>query len=161
LLQATAWGGKVPVPFKRAIAQSIGLFPLPLDHELEGIFGTDMVVGNVTNAAGCPTSGTEAMACLRAAPLSQLIKSINSVRNNYLAPTIDGPDGFLPDLPSRLISQGKFRRGIDLIGGHTTNDGRNFAGNPKNVNTDADVRAAVTNRYRHVVSTTDHVGKSY
>ncbi|KAF8754561.1 Alpha beta-hydrolase [Rhizoctonia solani] len=125
LLQATAWGGKVQVPFKRAIAQSIGLFPLPLNHELEGIFG------NVTSAAGCPASGTEAMACLRAAPLSELIKSINSVRNNYLAPTIDGPNGFIPDLPSRLITQGKFRRGIDLIGGHTTNDGRNFAGIPR------------------------------
>ncbi|CAE6402393.1 unnamed protein product [Rhizoctonia solani] len=148
LLQATAWGGKVQVPFKRAIAQSIGLFPLPLNHELEGIFG------NVTSAAGCPASGTEAMACLRAAPLSELIKSINSVRNNYLAPTIDGPNGFIPDLPSRLITQGKFRRGIDLIGGHTTNDGRNFAGNPKNVNTDEDVRTAVTNRYRHVTNAT-------
>ncbi|CAE6422459.1 unnamed protein product [Rhizoctonia solani] len=148
LLQATAWGGKVPVPFKRAIAQSIGLYTLPLDHEIEGVFE------NVTSAAGCPTSGTEAMACLRAAPLSTLIKSINNVRNNFLAPTIDGPNGFLPDLPSRLIAQGKFRRGIDVIAGHTTNDGRNFAGNPKNVNTDNDVRNAVTNRYRHVTSTT-------
>ncbi|KAL5634091.1 hypothetical protein ACGC1H_006054 [Rhizoctonia solani] len=148
LLQATAWGGKAPVPFKRAVAQSIGLYTLPLDHEIEDIFG------NVTSAAGCPTSGTEAMACLRAAPLSALIKSINNVRNNFLAPTIDEPNGFLPDLPSRLIAQGKFRRGIDLIAGHTTNDGRNFAGNPKNVNSDADVRTAVTNRYRHVTSAT-------
>ncbi|KEP50149.1 carboxyesterase [Rhizoctonia solani 123E] len=148
LLQATAWGGKAPVPFKRAVAQSIGLYTLPLDHEIEDIFG------NVTSAAGCPASGTEAMACLRAAPLSALIKSINNVRNNFLAPTIDGPNGFLPDLPSRLITRGKFRRGIDLVAGHTTNDGRNFAGNPKNVNTDADVRTAVTNRYRHVTGAT-------
>ncbi|CAE7191421.1 unnamed protein product [Rhizoctonia solani] len=148
LLQATAWGGKAPVPFRRAIAQSIGLYTLPLDHEIEGVFG------NVTSAAGCPTSGADAMACLRTVPLSALIKSINNVRNNFLAPTIDGPNGFLPDLPSRLIAQGKFRRGIDLIAGHTTNDGRNFAGNPKNVNTDEDVRTAVTNRYRHVTTAT-------
>ncbi|KDN46926.1 hypothetical protein RSAG8_04003, partial [Rhizoctonia solani AG-8 WAC10335] len=125
-------------------------YTLPLDHEIEDVFG------NVTSAAGCPTSGTEAMACLRAAPLSALIKSINNVRNNFLAPTIDAPNGFLPDPPcaARLIAQGKFRRGIDLIAGHTSNDGRNFAGNPKNVNTDNDVRTAVTNRYRHVTSTT-------
>lgn len=38
VLQATAWGGRKPVPFKRAIAQSIGLYPLPLDSEIEGIF---------------------------------------------------------------------------------------------------------------------------
>lgn len=148
VLQATAWGGKQPVPFKRAIAQSIGLYPLPLDSEIEGVFN------NVTSAAGCPASGAEAMACLRAAPLSTLIKSINNVRTNFLAPTIDGPNGFLPDLPSRLIAQGKFRRGIDLIAGHMTNDGRNFAGNPKNVNTDADIITAILNRYRHMTKPT-------
>lgn len=112
------------------------------------------LIDNVTSAAGCPDSGTEAMTCLRAAPLSTLIKSINNVRTNFLAPTIDGPDGFLPDLPSRLITQGKFQHEIDLIAGHTTNDGRNFAGNPKNVNTDADIITAILNRYRHMVRTT-------
>ncbi|EUC59274.1 carboxyesterase-postia placenta Mad-698-R-like protein [Rhizoctonia solani AG-3 Rhs1AP] len=148
VLQATAWAGKSPVPFKRAIAQSIGLYPLPLDSEIEGIFN------NVTTAAGCPSSGSEAMECLRAAPLSTLIKSINNVRTNFLAPTIDGPNGFLPDLPSRLIAQGKFRRGIDLVAGHMTNDGRNFAGNPKNVKTDADIVTAILNRYRHMTNAT-------
>ncbi|KAG8744867.1 hypothetical protein FRC12_014715 [Ceratobasidium sp. 428] len=148
LLQATAWGGNRAAPFKRAVAQSIGLYPLPLDSEIEGVFN------NVTTAAGCPSSGAAAMSCLRAAPLSALIKSINNVRNNFLAPTIDGPSGFLPDLPSRLITQGKFRHGIDLIAGHMTNDGTGFAGNPKNVNTDADVVAAILNRYRHMTNAT-------
>ncbi|KAG9082415.1 hypothetical protein FRC06_005085 [Ceratobasidium sp. 370] len=148
VLQATAWGGTRAVPFKRAIAQSIGLYPLPLDSEIEGVFN------NVTSAAGCPSSGAAAMTCLRAAPLSTLIKSINNVRSNFLAPTIDGPNGFLPDLPSRLISQGKFRRGIDLIAGHMTNDGAGFAGNPKNINTAADVIAAILNRYRHMTNAT-------
>ncbi|KAG8853589.1 hypothetical protein FRB91_004694 [Serendipita sp. 411] len=83
VLQATAYGGVRQAPFKRAIAQSIGLYPLPLDSEIEGVFR------NVTTAASCPTEGTEAMACLRSAPLSTLIKSINSVRTNFLAPTID------------------------------------------------------------------------
>ncbi|KAG8719716.1 hypothetical protein FRC09_010711 [Ceratobasidium sp. 395] len=148
LLQATAWGGTRAVPFKRAVAQSIGLYPLPLDSEIEDVFN------NVTTAAGCPSSGAAAMSCLRAAPLSALIKSINNVRNNFLAPTIDGPSGFLPDLPSRLITQGKFRHGIDLVAGHMTNDGTGFAGNPKNVNTDADVVAAILNRYRHMTNAT-------
>ncbi|CAE6520330.1 unnamed protein product, partial [Rhizoctonia solani] len=148
VLQATAWGGKSSVPFKRAIAQSIGLYPLPLDSEIEGVFD------NVTTAAGCPSSGSEAMDCLRAAPLSTLINSINNVRTNFLAPTIDGPNGFLPDLPSRLIAQGKFRRGIDLVAGHMTNDGRNFAGNPKNVITEANIVTAILNRYRHMTNAT-------
>ncbi|KAF8686255.1 Alpha beta-hydrolase [Rhizoctonia solani] len=148
VLQSTAWGGKSPVPFKRAIAQSIGLYPLPLDSEIEGVFN------NVTTAAGCPASGSEAMRCLREAPLSTLIKSINNVRTNFLAPTIDGPNGFLPDLPSRLIAQGKFRHDVDLVAGHMTNDGRNFAGNPRNVKTDADIVTAILNRYRHMTNAT-------
>ncbi|QRV93283.1 carbohydrate esterase family 10 protein [Ceratobasidium sp. AG-Ba] len=148
VLQATAWGGKRPVPFKRAVAQSIGLYPLPLDNEIEGVFN------NVTSAAGCPSSGAEAMACLRSASLSTLIKSMNNVQTNFLAPTIDGPNGFLPDLPSRMIAQGRFRRGIDLIAGHMTDDGAGFAGNPKKVQTEADVVAAILNRYRHVTNAT-------
>ncbi|KAG9053673.1 hypothetical protein FS842_007500 [Serendipita sp. 407] len=99
VLQATAYGGVRQAPFKRAIAQSIGLYPLPLDSEIEGVFR------NVTTAASCPTEGAEAMACLRSAPLSTLIKSINSVRTNFLAPTIDGKNGFLPDLPSKMIRE--------------------------------------------------------
>lgn len=106
---------------------------------------------NVTTAAGCPASGAAAMSCLRAAPLSTLIKSINNVRTNFLAPTIDGPNGFLPDFPSRLIAQGKFHKGIDLIAGHMTNDGRNFAGSPQKVKTDADIVATILKRHRFMV----------
>ncbi|PVF95225.1 alpha/beta-hydrolase [Serendipita vermifera] len=148
LLQATAYGGVRNPPFQRAIAQSIGLFPFPLDSEIEGVFN------NVTTAAGCPSSGAEAMACLRAAPLSTLIKSINNVKTNYLAPTIDGPDGFIPDLPSRLISQKKFSRGLDVIAGHTSNDGQNWAGNPANLNSDADIVTTILKRYRHMTNAT-------
>ncbi|KAG8812784.1 hypothetical protein FRC18_002790 [Serendipita sp. 400] len=145
VLQATAYGGVRQAPFKRAIAQSIGLYPLPLDSEIEGVFR------NVTTAASCPTEGTEAMACLRSAPLSTLIKSINSVRTNFLAPTIDGKNGFLPDLPSKMIRESRFSPGLDLIAGHCTNDGQNFAGNPANLHTDADIVATIVKRYRHMV----------
>lgn len=148
VLQATAYGGVRRPPFKRAIAQSIGLYPLPLPAEIEGIFQ------NVTSAASCPSNGTEAMACLRAAPLSTLIKSINNVRTNFLAPTIDGPQGFLPDLPSKMITQGRFSQGLDVIAGHVTNDGQNFAGNPANLNSDADVVATIVKRYRHLTNAT-------
>jgi hypothetical protein len=91
------------------------------------------------------------MACLRTAPLSTLIKSINNVRTNYLAPTIDGPNGFIPDFPSRLITQRKFSRGLDVIAGHTSNDGQNWAGNPANLNSDADIVTTILKRYRHMV----------
>ncbi|CAG8555868.1 10510_t:CDS:10 [Acaulospora colombiana] len=136
LLQATAYGGVRNPPFQRAIAQSIGLFPFPLDSEIEGVFRA------------------EAMTCLRAAPLSTLIKSINNVRTNYLAPTIDGPSGFIPDLPSRLITQKKFSRGLDVIAGHVSNDGQNWAGNPANLNSDADIVTTILKRYRHMTNAT-------
>ncbi|KAG8797317.1 hypothetical protein FRC16_009039 [Serendipita sp. 398] len=148
VLQATAYGGVRQAPFKRAIAQSIGLYPLPLDSEIEGVFR------NVTTAASCPTEGAEAMACLRSAPLSTLIKSINNVRTNFLAPTIDGKNGFLPDLPSKMIRESRFSPGLDLIAGHCTNDGQNFAGNPANLHTDADIVATIVKRYRHMTNAT-------
>ncbi|KAG8805510.1 hypothetical protein FRC17_005477 [Serendipita sp. 399] len=148
VLQATAYGGLRRAPFKKAIAQSIGLYPLPLDSEIERVFQ------NVTSATGCPKAGAEAMACLRSAPLSTLVKSINNVRTNFLAPTLDGQNGFIPDLPSKMIREGRFSPGLDLIAGHCTNDGQNFAGNPANLRTDADVLATITRRYRHMTNAT-------
>ncbi len=67
-------------------------------------------------------------------------------------PKVDGPDGFLPELPSRLITAGSFSK-VDFIGGHCTNDGRTFVGGqPSDFVTDEDVATRVFSRWGdHIV----------
>lgn len=69
-----------------------------------------------------------------------------------ICPTVDGPTGFLPQLPSHLIAAGMFST-VDFIGGHCTNDGRTFVGgSPDQFVTDNDVRRLVFSRWPGVVS---------
>ncbi|KAJ7936529.1 hypothetical protein B0H13DRAFT_2303567 [Mycena leptocephala] len=110
-----------PVPFKRATGQSIGFGPTNTAEQTDAFF---------TSAAGfigCPASGTDAMPCLRNAPLGAIVSAINRVPNGAFAPVIEGPNGFLPDLPSKLITAGKINN-AKFVGGHCTGDGKSFAG---------------------------------
>ncbi|KAF9021626.1 alpha/beta-hydrolase [Hymenopellis radicata] len=63
VMQVTAYGGTRPVPFQRAVAQSIGYGPTRSQLEVEEGFL------NVTKLVGCPPSGNETMPCLRNASL--------------------------------------------------------------------------------------------
>ncbi len=67
------------------------------------------------------------------------------------SPVIEGPTGFLPGLPSRLIESGNFST-VEFIGGHCTNDGRTFAGGaPEDFVTDSDIKRLVFSRWPAVV----------
>lgn len=70
-----------------------------------------------------------------------------------VSPVVDGPNGFLPQLPSRLITNGQFNK-VDFIGGHCSNDGRTFVGgSPSQFVTDNDVTTLVFERWgTHIVS---------
>jgi hypothetical protein len=64
---------------------------------------------------------------------------------------VDGSDGFMPDLPSRLIHSGNFTS-VNFIGGHTTGDGKTFTFlRPEDFVTEADI-AKVFARIPSVVS---------
>ncbi|KAJ7936290.1 Carboxylesterase family-domain-containing protein [Mycena leptocephala] len=127
VMQVVAYGGTKPVPFKRATGQSIGFGPTNTAEQTDAFFS-------------CPASGTDAMPCLRNASLGVIVSAINRVPNGAFAPVIEGPNGFLPDLPSRLITAGKINN-AEFVGGHCTGDGKSFAGgSPDNFQTDDDIR---------------------
>jgi hypothetical protein len=55
------------------------------------------------------------------------VSAINRIPlNGSFAPVIEGADGFLPDLPSRLIASGRMKN-AEFVGGHCTGDGKTFA----------------------------------
>ncbi|KAG9218092.1 hypothetical protein CCMSSC00406_0010251 [Pleurotus cornucopiae] len=139
VMQTVAFGGSEPLPFKRAIAQSIGFGPIPTPERVEAIFR------NVSSTVGC--TDRNVMQCLRSAIVS-------AINHNTVIPMIDGPGGFLPDLPSRLIASGKFNN-IEFIGGHCTNDGRTFVvGTPEQFNTEDDTRRFLLTRWSGITMAT-------
>ncbi|KAJ7488146.1 Alpha/Beta hydrolase protein [Mycena latifolia] len=148
VMQVTAYGGSKPAPFKRATAQSIGFGPTNTEAQTEAFF---------TSAAGfigCPASGSSAMPCLRNASLGAIVSAINRIPGGAFAPVIEGPIGFLPDLPSRLIAQGKMST-VEFTGGHCTGDGKTFAGgSPDDFQSDDDIRRIVFTRWSGVSNAT-------
>ncbi|EED78189.1 carbohydrate esterase [Postia placenta Mad-698-R] len=128
--QMVSYGGQGEPPFQAAIAQSIGMDPLPIAEEYESIMG-----------------------CLRAAPLSALVTAINSRPSSCgFLPVVDGT--ILPALPSQLIATGRFHR-MPFVGGHVTDDGSIFVGDPANfVNTTDGFVASIMKRYTLLSNTT-------
>ncbi|KAF9458163.1 Alpha/Beta hydrolase protein [Collybia nuda] len=147
MMQAVAYGGSKPAPFKRVIAQSIGFGPTRTQAQVEDTFK------NAVTYVGCSDS-KNTMKCLREASWGAIVSAINRTPNGQFAPMIEGPSGFLPDLPSRLISAGKFHP-VDFIGGHCTGDGKHFAGGrPEQFVTDDDIRTRVFSRWPGVSNDT-------
>ncbi|KAK0217400.1 alpha/beta-hydrolase [Armillaria nabsnona] len=150
VMQVTAYGGTRPVPFKRVVAQSIGFGPTLTEAEVELAFLY------ASKVIGC-SPDNNVMACLRRASLGALVSAINSMPTNPLyqfSPVIEGPTGFLPGLPSRLIESGNFST-VEFIGGHCANDGRTFAGGaPEDFVTDSDIKRLVFSRWPAVSNAT-------
>ena len=82
-----------------------------------------------------------------------LVAAANHVPMGRVYPEVDGPDGFLPELPSRLITSRSISK-VDFIGGHCPNDGRTFVGgSSEDFVTDEDVATMVFSRWgSHIVS---------
>ncbi|KAK0217399.1 Alpha/Beta hydrolase protein [Armillaria nabsnona] len=137
MMQITAYGGTRPLPFKRAVAQSIAFGPTRTDVEVEETFS------NVTQLIGCPSHGTNALKCLRKASLGAIVSASNrlpTTEPSQFAPVVEGPAGFMPGLPTRLIASGNFIP-VEYIGGHCAGDGRTFTlGQPDDFQTDEDVK---------------------
>ncbi|KAK0219847.1 Alpha/Beta hydrolase protein [Armillaria fumosa] len=137
MMQITAYGGTRPLPFKRAVAQSIAFGPTRTDVEVEETFN------NVAQLIGCPSHGMNALKCLRKASLGAIVSASNrlpTTEPSQFAPVVEGSAGFMPGLPTRLIASGNFIP-VEYIGGHCTGDGRTFTlGQPDDFQTDEDVK---------------------
>ncbi|EIM87679.1 alpha/beta-hydrolase [Stereum hirsutum FP-91666 SS1] len=150
VMQMVAYGGEKGAPFKRVVSQSIGYDPLidPLSSRAETLFA------NFSIAVGCSndTSNVSALACLREAPLESIVTGINAIGNGDIEAVVDG--NFLPDLPSHLITSGRFST-VEYMGGHCTHDGRTFAGGkPSQFVTDQDIVALTFPRWPYVTNET-------
>ncbi|KJA26921.1 hypothetical protein HYPSUDRAFT_132202 [Hypholoma sublateritium FD-334 SS-4] len=148
MMQVVAYGGSKPVPFKRAIAQSIGYGPTMSPSQVETNFN------NAAIYAGCSPSDGTTMDCLRKASIGAIVSAANRNPNGAFAPIVDGVNGIMPDLPSRLITARKFSP-VDFLGGHCTGDGNTFAGgNPTQFITEDDIRTRVFSRWPGVTNDT-------
>jgi acetylcholinesterase len=82
------------------------------------VAGTPSCVGKVAT--------TQTLDCLRQANSSDIAlglrASLNGTDLSSFQPTLDGPKGLLPDLPSNLIAQGKLAR-VPFIAGTTLDEG--------------------------------------
>ena len=83
--------------------------------------------------------------------IGAIVSAANRNPNGAFAPIVDGANGIMPDLPSHLITTGKFAS-VDFLGGHCTGDGNTFAGgNPTQFVTEDDIRTRVFARWPGVV----------
>ncbi|GJJ10348.1 hypothetical protein Clacol_004574 [Clathrus columnatus] len=148
VMQVVAYGGQKPVPFARAISESIGYGPMPTEEQSAAAFKL------AASVAGCPTSDEEGLECLRQVSLGTLIAASNQVAPGQFSPIVSGPGTILPDSPTALIRAGKFAL-IDYIGGHCSNDGRTFTdGTPTTLLTQDQLIAAVLARWPSLTNET-------
>lgn len=81
-------------------------------------------VSGVPSCKAIATSG-KTLDCLSKANTTELFAAVNLTleRSLTFGLTIDGPDGLLPDLPSTLLSEGRFAR-MPFIAGTNLDEGK-------------------------------------
>ena len=97
----------------------------------------DTFVANTTECASAAVGST--FACMRNTTTSDLLSSWEAVAAAFpepflFVPVIDGPDGLLPDLPSKLLAAGKFSK-IPFMAGTVLDEGTDFV--PTQISSDA------------------------
>ncbi|KAK7051297.1 hypothetical protein VNI00_004797 [Paramarasmius palmivorus] len=111
--------------FQSGLQPTSPIFPPQYREDDRAIF-----VGGVPECANL-TSTESTFECLQNPNISSASivqgMSISTDKNGIgqWAPVLDGPDGFLPDLPSRLYEQGSFAR-IPFIAGTQLDEGTSF-----------------------------------
>lgn len=122
--QITAYGGtNGSAPFAQAILQSPGFAPIPGDAEQEATFNNVL-----STAQSLITPNITSLAALRALDFTTLA-GLNSVvvARTYpygtftFGPTVDGL--FVPDMPGKLLAEGKFDDSINVMVGHNSDEG--------------------------------------
>jgi acetylcholinesterase len=73
---------------------------------------------------GCNASTEDTFACLRQATWQQIVKAAEdpTALVSPFLPVLDGPGGLIPDLPSKLLDQGKFAK-VPFIAGTNLDEG--------------------------------------
>ncbi|KAG6834989.1 hypothetical protein H0H93_005872, partial [Arthromyces matolae] len=121
-------------------------------------------VSGVSSCASLATSG-HTFDCLKAADSSELLQGFLtavflSTEEFPFDPTLDGPGGLFPDIPSILFLEGRFAR-VPLITGTNLDEGMcSFSSEPRTlftsrtINSEAEVRAAIVANFTPTVVST-------
>ncbi|KAF1968472.1 alpha/beta-hydrolase [Bimuria novae-zelandiae CBS 107.79] len=128
-MQLLAYGGEKELPFQQGICQSQALEP-----GITANFTSDamrLVIEKVNcNPGNSSTDSTEVIACLRSKDMQTLYDAsaatyVGDIAHNIgdvWLPSVDGD--FLPDVPSKLIAEGRFGKATYMFG--WTQDDVNF-----------------------------------
>ncbi|KAG5635942.1 hypothetical protein H0H81_009591 [Sphagnurus paluster] len=100
--------------------------------------------------------------CLQKANSSDILKGVLSARSNAgelfpYDPTLDGPDGLFPELPSQFYARGKFAR-IPTIAGTTLDEGTIFT--PRTIGTESQIRDYIIANYSPPAVTVQTLAKT-
>lgn len=122
----TSYGGNGTVPFQQAIPQSPAFQPFV---PVQSVALFSHVLGNASTLANTTIASAEQ---LRALPyeilyeLNTIITGLSTYGMFTFGPVVDpSPGAYVPDLPARLISQGKFHN-VSLTVGHNADEGLLF-----------------------------------
>ncbi|KAI9794073.1 MAG: hypothetical protein M1816_006698 [Peltula sp. TS41687] len=120
LHQLTAYGGSAPVPFQQVIPQSPGWLPVPGNDQQEQVlqrFLDTLGVKTIQEARTLPEKNlTDA---------NTLLVGLAPYGQTGVGPVVDGT--FVPDLPGKLLLEGKFAKDVKVMVGHNANEGLVFA----------------------------------
>lgn len=127
--QVTAYGGtRGPSPFKQAILQSPGWYPIPSDEEQEDTLQDFLGILNantIDEARKLPSSK------LIAANSYQIAKTKLYSTFTY-GPVVDGT--FVPKMPGKLLLEGGYDHNLKIMVGHNAHEGILFTP-PSSLNT--------------------------
>lgn len=131
----TSYGGKGVIPFQQAIPQSPGFLPYTPVSSKE-VFS--VVLGNASLIAQRNVSSANDLRNLSFEQLftTNILTTALSVYGQFTyGPVVDpSPNSYVPDLPGRLIKEGKFHN-VALLAGHNTDEGLLFT--PPQIQTQA------------------------
>lgn len=134
-LHITAYGGSGPALFKRAILQS-GSPTADAGTASHIVFHHTKALTKRLNCSGSVDTDAN-IKCLRSIPLDKLLPVALAFNDkidpfaglDVFIPTVDG--SIIPDAPSKLLKQGRFKRDIDTMIGWCENDAALFIGDPQ------------------------------
>lgn len=130
--QITAYGGKKPVSFQKAIPQSPGFLPIRAPEVSENTTQAFFAFANVSSLE--EARQLDSAAVIAANTLQVGAASYGTFVYN---PTVDGD--FVPDLPGVLLAEGAHAKDIEILTGHQANEAPSFS--PPFVQSNEELRA--------------------
>ncbi|KFX97985.1 hypothetical protein V490_02525 [Pseudogymnoascus sp. VKM F-3557] len=123
----TAYGGKKGnAPFQRAILQSPGWLPSKAKAVNENIFKQTLAIAStVTKKTITTLNGLRSLTSSELYLVNAAVVGLSPHGSFTYGPTVDGT--YVPDLPGKLLLDGKFDKSVEVMTAHNANEGILFA----------------------------------